>query len=160
MLYFAFGSNLDPVQMRERCPAHRVVGMAALHDHRLVFPRFSERWGGGAASVQPAHGRTVWGVVYDLNDEDLARLDGFEHFFGANDPGSAYDRRAEWVELLRADDGSIPRRLRAEIYVARPIRPSPPSGRYRDAILRGARHHRLPDEAIAGLEALEVVAEG
>ncbi len=154
MLYFAYGSNLDPAQMQERCPGHRVVGLAALRNHRLVFPCTSDRWGGGVASVQAAHARTVWGVLFELNEEDLKALDGYEGFVGPDFRGNRYDRRPEWVDLVRPDDGSIPRRVRAEIYVARPTRAEPPSRRYLDAILRGARHHRLPDEAIAELEAL------
>ena len=54
MLYFAYASNLDPTQMAERAPAHRVIGLAELKDHRLSFPLYSQRWGGGVSSVQLA----------------------------------------------------------------------------------------------------------
>ena len=138
MLYFAYGSNLDPEQMRSRCPSHRVVGLAELRDHRLVFPLFSQVWNGGVASVQPAHGSSVWGVVYDVSESELAVLDGFEGFRGAGDQHNVYDRETVLVELTRADDGSFPRRVRALMYVARPSNPSPPSARYLETILRGA----------------------
>ena len=52
---------------------------------------------------------------------------------------------------MRADDGSIPRRLRAWCYVARPANAGPPSQRYLDAILEGAREYRLPDGYVAEL---------
>ena len=159
MLYFAYGSNLDPEQMRSRCPSHRVVGLAELRDHRLVFPLFSQVWSGGVASVQPAHGSSVWGVVYDVSESELAVLDGFEGFRGAGDQHNVYDRETVLVELTRADDGSFPRRVRALMYVARPSNPSPPSARYLETILRGARHHRLPDDYIARLAATPVRAE-
>src|SRR5262245_18836472 len=80
MLYFAYGSNLDPAQIRERAPGHRVVGMAALRDHSLEFPLYSPNWGGGVASVRPHRGDTVWGIVYDVTDEDFATLDRHEGF--------------------------------------------------------------------------------
>src|SRR5262245_26446365 len=51
MFYFAYGSNLDPEQMRERCPGHAVVGLAELRDHKLTFQLTSHDWGGGVASV-------------------------------------------------------------------------------------------------------------
>ena len=38
MLYFAYGSNLDLDQIRDRLPDIRVVGLALLRDHRLTFP--------------------------------------------------------------------------------------------------------------------------
>jgi gamma-glutamylcyclotransferase (GGCT)/AIG2-like uncharacterized protein YtfP len=160
MLYFAYGSNLDPVQMTSRCPSHKIVGLAELKDHRLVFPLYSQRWGGGVASVHPAHGASVWGMLYDLDDADLATLDGFEGFRSAGDQHNIYDRDARVVELARADDDSFPRRVRAAIYVARPANPSRPSPRYLDAIVRGARHHRLPDEYVSKLEKTPVVVEG
>jgi len=152
VLYFAYGSNLDPDQMRTRCPGHRVVGVGALHDHRLTFPRWTERWEGGAASIQPAHGPVVWGVLYELDDEDLAALDRAEGFHAPGDPHNAYERETMSVELVRPADGSIPRRVRAQVYVARPANPAPPSRRYLDTIVRGARHHRLPAEWIEALE--------
>jgi gamma-glutamylcyclotransferase (GGCT)/AIG2-like uncharacterized protein YtfP len=158
MLYFAYGSNLDPEQMRSRCPSSHVAGLASLRDHRLIFPLPSDRWGGGVSSVQPAHGPTVWGVLYELTDEDLVALDGFEGYHGAG-AVNVYDREQVSVDLTRPDDGSIPRRVRAWIYIARPIRPTPPSRRYLDAILRGARHHRLPDEYVSALESLQVGEE-
>jgi gamma-glutamylcyclotransferase (GGCT)/AIG2-like uncharacterized protein YtfP len=156
MLYFAYGSNLDPEQMRERCPDHHVVGLAELRDHRIVFPLTSHDWGGGVASIGVAHGESVWGVVYELSAADLASLDGYEGYRGPGDQHNVYDRETVSVQLVRADDGSFPRRLRAWTYVARPANPAPPSRRYLDALLRGARHHRLPDEAIAKLAATPV----
>lgn len=157
MLYFAYGSNLDPEQMRQRCPGHRVVGLAELRDYRLSFPLTSHDWGGGVASVSVAHGDGVWGAVYDVSDEDLASLDRYEHYVGPGDQHNLYDRETVSVQLVRADDDSFPRRLRAWTYIARPSNPSPPSRRYLDTLLRGARHHRLPDEYVSKLAATVVV---
>jgi len=159
MLYFAFGSNLDPDQMRVRCPAHRVIGVAVLRDHKLVFPIFSTGWGGGVASLQLSHGNDVWGVLYDLGDEDLRALDRYEGFRGPGDPHNLYEREPVWVELVRPEDGSVPRRVKAAAYLAHTANPSPPSRRYLDAVIKGARAHRLPDDYIAVLMKLPVLAE-
>lgn len=159
MLYFAYGSNLDPQQMRARCPGEKIVGLAALRDHRLAFPLYSNRWGGGVASVQPAHADAVWGVLYELTESDLRELDEYEGFRAPGDQHNVYDREQITVELVRPDDGSIPRRVRAAAYVARPSNPSPPSRRYLDAILTGARHHRLPEEYVAKLSAIAALPE-
>ena len=159
MLYFAYASNLDPQQMQERCPGHRVVGLASLHDHRIAFPRFSERWGGGTASPVHAHGQQIWGVVFDISDEQMAVLDSHEDFRSAGDQHNAYDRETVTVDVVRPDDGSVPRRVRAATYVARPSNPQPPSRRYMDAILRGAAHHRLPEDYIEALRKTETAGE-
>lgn len=156
MLYFAYGSNLDLDQMRERLPDVRVVGLAVLRDHRLTFPLHSERWGGGAAGVAHAHGGTVWGVLYELTEADLARLDADEGWRGPGDHHNLYDRDLASVELTRSDDGSVPRRVRAYTYFARTLNPTAPSRRYLDTMLKGARHHRLPPDYIEWLETIEV----
>jgi cation transport regulator ChaC len=159
MLYFAYASNLDPVQFRARCPAHEVVGLAVLADHRLVFPRFSGDWGGGVASVALAHGGKVWGVVYELSDPDLAALDTYEGWRAVGDQHNHYDRETVTVELVRPDDASVPRRLRVLTYIARISNPSAPSRRYLETILRGARHHRLPEDYVERLGKTEVREE-
>ena len=158
MLYFAYASNLDPELMKSHGPGHQLVGLAVLRDHRLGFPRFSPEWGGGLAGPQLAHGGEVWGIVYDLTDDDLRALDEKEGFRAAGDQHNACDRETATIELTRPDDGSIPRRMRAWIYLPRASNPSPPSQRYLDAILRGARHHRLPEEYVARLAKHEVRA--
>jgi gamma-glutamylcyclotransferase (GGCT)/AIG2-like uncharacterized protein YtfP len=75
---FAFGSNMDPVQMRARCPSAKFSGTAELPGHRLVFVGHSNKWGGAVATVEPCEGRTVPGVLWRITEEDLARLDRFE----------------------------------------------------------------------------------
>lgn len=158
MLYFAFGSNMDPEQMGERCPEHAVIGLAALADHELSFPHFSQRWNGGVASPHLHHGATLWGVLYEVSEADLEALDGIEGFRGPGDEHNVYDRELVTVELVRADDGSFPRRVRAHAYFARPTKSSPPSRAYLDRLLRGARHHRLPEEYVESLTAVETLS--
>lgn len=156
MLYFAYGSNLDPAQMSSRCPGHQVVGMAVMRDHKMVFPLTSHDWGGGVAGVQMQHGAELWGMVFELNDADLAALDRYEGFRGPGDQHNLYDRETVFVELTRADDGSFNRRLRVLCYLPKQANPAPPSKRYMDAIIKGAVHHRLPDEHLAFLRAIPV----
>jgi gamma-glutamylcyclotransferase len=130
-----------------------------LRDHKLIFPIFSPGWGGGVASLQLSHGNDVWGALYELSDDDLRTLDGHEGFHGPGDPHNLYEREHVWVELTRPEDGSVPRRLKAAAYLAHTANPSPPSRRYLDAVIRGARAHKLPDDYIAALARLPVLAE-
>ncbi|MFI5246539.1 MAG: gamma-glutamylcyclotransferase family protein, partial [Gemmatimonadales bacterium] len=57
VLYFAYGSNLDEAQMRERCPAAERVARATLRGHVLTFGGFSHKWNGAVASVRRAPSR-------------------------------------------------------------------------------------------------------
>lgn len=105
MLYFAYGSNLDEGQMRARCPSAVVVGAAVLPNHELAFGGFSHRWGGAVASVVRARGARVEGLLYALDDGEVAHLDRFEgHPF-------AYERVARFVVV----DGG--RRRRVQTYL-------------------------------------------
>ncbi len=156
MLYFAFGSNLNPRQMSERCPGHAVVGVAFLPDHRLEFRGRSERWGGAVATMVASHATVVWGVLYDVTEDHIRSLDSYEGFRGPGDQHNMYEREWVTVDLARPFDGSIPRRVRALTYVGRFGGAGPPSRRYLDTILEGARHHRLPEEYVEKLCATPV----
>ncbi|MEM7625839.1 MAG: gamma-glutamylcyclotransferase family protein [Planctomycetota bacterium] len=160
--YFAYGSNLDPVQMKRRCPSSTRVGRAVLADHRLVFPLRSDGdWNGGVAGIEPvapsggrdAHSDDdpnahVHGVVYTIDDADLAALDRYE----AVDEGM-YRRERIGVVL---DDG---RRAEVLTYfaIADPAGPTPPSKKYLGAILRGATHHGLPAAYLQHLAAIRTL---
>ena len=154
MLTFAYASLLDPAVARERCPGHHEIGMASLADHRIHFPRHSDAWGGGVASLALSHGHPAWGYVYDVPEADMPALDRAEGWHGPGDPRNAYDRVTVTVDLVRPDDGSVPRRVRAVAYFGRPTEPVAPSARYLETILRGARARRLPDEYVAELAAI------
>ena len=60
MLYFAYGSNLSRSGMRQRAPGARAIGVAVLEGHRFVIGR------DGWASVEPARGQCVYGVLWKI----------------------------------------------------------------------------------------------
>lgn len=155
MNYFAYGSNLDLVQMAERCPGAVLLGTARLAGHRLCFPRRSLVRGCAVASIEPLEGNMVWGAVYELGTEDIRNLDAREGY----DPLAAsavnhYERVEVLVEMVSAE------RVTAETYIAvneeYPGRPSP---RYMKHIIDGALAHSFPESYVRMLQAVEVLAE-
>ena len=152
MLIFAYGSNMNWNQMRERCPSSRFVGIAVLHDHRLAFTRGSSSRGCGVADVVSVDGARVWGVVYEISDLDVGNLDACEGFSPGRDKNSYY--RRESLVLL---DGEDQRPLTVSAYFGDP-QPNPPlpNDAYKNLIFEGARHWRLPEEYIRELEQIEV----
>ena len=78
ILYFAYGSNLDILQMRTRCEGARLAARAVLPDYVLAFGGFSRRWNGPVASVIGRPGKYVEGLLYRLPRPDLRVLDRFE----------------------------------------------------------------------------------
>jgi cation transport regulator ChaC len=143
MLYFAYGSNMHPGQMRKRCPGCAFVAAARLKEHRLVFSRVWAPWGGGGvADIQPAAGGVVEGVVWEITEAHREALDKYEEY------PTAYTRKDVVAETF---DG---RTLTAFAYVARPVGTYRPSRRYLTQIIEGARAHGLSPGHLAFLEAI------
>lgn len=80
MYYFAYGSNLDKQQMKERCPDCKPLHPAVLPNYKLIFAGWSRQWKGGVASVRRMTGQKVSGAVYEINERDLAKLDKYEGY--------------------------------------------------------------------------------
>ena len=71
-IYFAYGSNLDLLQMQLRCPEAQFVSTARLDGYRICFPRKSFVRDCAVISIEPAVGESVWGALYELDGTDLA----------------------------------------------------------------------------------------
>ena len=80
MLYFAYGSNMDEARLKARCPSATFRHKAKLAAHRLAFTRCSSDNNCGAADVVKAARRVVWGVVFEINDEEQQKLDEAEGY--------------------------------------------------------------------------------
>jgi gamma-glutamylcyclotransferase (GGCT)/AIG2-like uncharacterized protein YtfP len=72
VLHFAYGSNMDVGTMRRRCPGARLEGRAVLPGYRFMIMR------DGYATVVPASGGRVHGVLWRLTPRDLAALNAYE----------------------------------------------------------------------------------
>lgn len=77
-LYFAYGSNMDATHMATRVPAARVVGPARLDGFRLEFNVYSTEWEGGAANLELDQQAHVWGVLWEVPEDQSGGLDAFQ----------------------------------------------------------------------------------
>ncbi len=102
MYYFAYGSNLNKKQMLERCPDSKPRFVATLRNYKLVFVGWSRQWRGGVASIKPFRGERVLGVLYELSDRDLRRLDSYEGYPGSYNrlKVTVFDEDGEPVEAI------------------------------------------------------------
>jgi gamma-glutamylcyclotransferase (GGCT)/AIG2-like uncharacterized protein YtfP len=75
--YFAYGSNMDPRIMRKTVPEAKVRAPGRLDGFRLEFNVYSDRWEGGAANLEPDENAHLWGVIWEIGPDDLAKLDTF-----------------------------------------------------------------------------------
>ena len=141
IFYFAYGSNLSYRQMLRRCPHARFVAKAKLKNYQFAITGRSAHWHGGCATILPARGSEVWGVMYELDEDCLLRLDGFE--------GLKYKRYARRRISCQFANGK--KRL-AVTYIREPKRLTHASKKYRDTIVDGARHFELPQDYVALLK--------
>ena len=152
LLYFAYGSNMHWPQIVARCPAVRFVSRAVLRDHKLAFTRKSVSRGCGVADAVAHDGALVWGVVYELADQDLVQLDQSEGFRVGRDRNS-YERRECTVFLENEDNAAT----RVEAYFGVPeTNPPLPNSAYRQLLVGGATHWRLPAAYLSALHAIRV----
>jgi gamma-glutamylcyclotransferase (GGCT)/AIG2-like uncharacterized protein YtfP len=136
MLHFAYGSNMDRASMRRRCPGARAIGPAWLDNWRFIVTR------DGYASIVPAPGEVVHGVLWHLSPRDLAAVNAYESL----DSG-LYHRR---MLPVRRASGCI----RALVYVGRDRCPGRPKPGYHDVVVAAARAWNLPEDYVRGLERL------
>jgi AIG2-like family len=156
MIYFAFGSNMDPQQMSERCPSHKVRGRACLLNFELCFPRRSPKRGCATAGFAPAEGEVVWGVLYELDRKDAANLHKAEGYV----PGRAAEKNRHNLEEIQVRLDSVDgETVVALTYVARPDGVGAvPSQEYLDHLISGAQHYRLPKVYLVRLMAIRASA--
>ena len=100
--YFAYGSNLDLPQMKRRCPSSKLISKGSLSGYRLTFNRFSSGWGGGVADVIQEQDSEVWGLVFEISDSDLERLDRYEGYY--KEQTSLYER---WKAVIDIPNGQV-----------------------------------------------------
>ena len=152
MIYFAYGSNMDWNQMRDRCPAAQFLFKATLKGYTLVFTHQRINNKGGAADVVERPNGIVWGVVYHVEDSDLPGLYRSEGY----QPGRARNSYAPITVTVHPHDDAK-RELKVTTFtVCQKLPPhQQPSREYLDRILAGAHYWSLPQDYQETLERIE-----
>jgi len=135
MKYFAYGSNLNENQLQHRCPNSQYLGKAHLDGYRLTFDLYSSNWGGGVADVVEDKNSKVWGLLYELTDEDLKSLDGYEGH------PNFYKRRAVNVIDMK---GKNVEAITYEVVNKKSF--IPPADEYLDLIKKAAEKYNFPED--------------
>lgn len=138
--------------MRSRCPSARFVAVATFPNHRIAFTRRSRSRNCGVADVVPEPGHDVWGVVYEINERDIAGLDRSEGF----EPGRTHNSYTREERHVYAD-GDDKKALTVAVYFATKEPAAPlPNAEYKRLIVDGATFWHLPSHYIAELERIEI----
>ena len=113
-LYAAYGTNLDPARMGERCPHSPLRSTGWLVGWRLTFGGEEHGWDGALATIVEDPLEQVFVAIYDVTDEDVSHLDSLE----SADTGLYRKTRVRvetmngeemaWAYVLDAYEGGLP----------------------------------------------------
>jgi hypothetical protein len=144
-LYAAYGSNMDPAQMRRRCPASPYTGTGWIHGWRLAFGAEEYGWEGALATLVPTDddGPGVFVALYDLTEADERALDAWE---GADH--GLYRKLHLRVQSLFGDEV-------AYVYALDAFEGGLPSARHLGAIADGAEAAGAPTDYVTALRSRE-----
>jgi hypothetical protein len=113
-LYAAYAYNMDPARMGERCPHSPLRSTGWLTGWRLTFGGEELGWDGALATIVQDAYEQVFVALYDVTDEDVALLDGWE----SADTGlyrkvrvrvaTMTGEQVAWAYVLDAYEGGLP----------------------------------------------------
>ncbi|MEO0302046.1 MAG: gamma-glutamylcyclotransferase family protein [candidate division WOR-3 bacterium] len=136
MFYFAYGSNLNHKQMKERCPNSKFFKRAYLEGYMFVYDGYSPFRKGAVANIVPEEKSIVWGAIWEIDEHSLKELDRYEGY-----PHS-YKRK---IVKVKDDDGN---EYEAWVYYREGEKEGIPSREYRKTIFEGAKECGLPEDYI------------
>lgn len=141
--YFAYGSCVNIGELRksleydEHMEDPHICGVGILDGHRLAFTRMSTNWQGGVLDIVESPTDYVLGLVYEMAEEDISKLDNRE---GAP---RCYRR----VENLKIALGHEEVAVFSYTVVNKELGEIEPSAAYFDKVYEGMRH-RFPAEYV------------
>lgn len=138
-LYAAYGSNLDPAQMLERCPHSPSRGPGWLEGWRLTFGSEDMGWEGALATVVEDPASRVFVMLYDVPRQDESTLDHIEFA----DTGL--------YEKIRVRVQSLDGELLTWLYVLAGYEGGLPSARYLGLMADAAEQAGAPDDYVVAL---------
>ncbi len=140
-LYAAYGSNLDPARMSDRCPHSPLRGTGWLVGWRLTFGGEEMGWDGALATIVEDHFEQVFVALYDVTDEDVEALDSWE----SADSG-LYRKTRVRVDTMQGEQ-------LAWAYVLDAYEGGLPSASYLGVLADAAEAAGAPDDYVAALRA-------
>lgn len=143
--YFAYGSNLHPVRLQQRVPQSEFLCVATLAGYRLCFHK---RAGDGSAKCNILHtgngADLVHGAIYQLPMNQRYVLDRYE--------GVGFGYEVEHVKVSAGDRvHGVFAYVAQESHIDNRLQPY---HWYKELVVRGARHHRMPQHYISRIDAV------
>lgn len=150
--YFAYGTDMDPQELREACPGAEAIGPAYAPGFRIAFNRYRAGAGAWGANLLEDIRFLTWGVLARVPPGELLALDRREGY-RIGRPGESSSVRRE-IEVQVPGHGPV----RAWAYFGVPgteLAPEPepaqPDPAFLQALVAAAEAQDLPFDYIAAL---------
>lgn len=148
--YFAYGSNLHPLRLRERVPSATLIGVVEARSRKLAFPKRGKDLSGKCNIYETGNKKdVVYGVLYEMDIKDKPNLDRAESKgYGYNERTVSFtlNGRSYMPFTYIADDKYIDDSLFPYVW-------------YKQFVIAGARYHSMPKEYIVWLDSFTSVAD-
>jgi gamma-glutamylcyclotransferase len=139
---------LDSDLVKKSLPGAKVIGKVSFKDHKVAFSSFTEDVSGelmhGGCHLEAAPGQTLYGVLWEITDEELAKLDKLTRV----EQGRYVQKQTTVVD----EDGKSYAAVAHSI--KNPKGKSRPSKDYMDHMIKGAKEHNFPTAYVDLLEKL------
>lgn len=132
-LYFAYGSNMNIAQMKNRCPTAVSVAVGCVEGHKFLINEI------GVASIDDSSEDQVLGVLWEISTEDENTLDRYEKV-----SSGMYTK--ESVTALVEN-----KKITCLCYMATNNDDGPPRPDYLEKVIAGANDFSLPADWISFL---------
>lgn len=149
MKYFAYGSNMSHVRLKQRVPSAQKLEIVTLKNHQLRF-NMSGYDGSGKCDAFETNNieDLVIGALFEINESEKEILDRAESL------GTGYHEKFVVVENYAGET------FEALIYCAMKIDPSlKPYSWYINHVIVGAKETKLPAHYIAVIESIECIED-
>ena len=148
MKIFCYGSNMSSERITERCSSSSFISRASVIGWKLLFNKKSKDGSGKANLVWTGDGSLVWGVIFDITEDQKPLLDKFEGL------GWGYDE----VKIRVIND--LGEEVECVCYIATDGKyldgGLKPHDWYKEFCLVGAREHSIPEDYILMIEGVSV----
>jgi len=157
VLYFAYGSNMDQVDLDDWCDRNgfekirfKQVTPAKLSGYRLVFDHYSSGRNGGAANIEESDRDRVYGLLIEMDDKYLDAI--------RNKEGYPYIYE-EIKVTVKSKDGKVYSNVMTYQVVPEKRKSShqKPTEYYLNLILNNAKKYGFPNEYIRFLNQVETI---
>jgi hypothetical protein len=139
---------MNTERITERCSSSRFISRAKVNGYKLLFNKRSKDKSGKANLIYTGDMSLVWGVIFDISEDQKPILDAAEGL------GKGYDEyKLRVINDLEEEIDCVCYIATDEKYLDNNLKPY---DWYKEYCLIGAKQHNLPEDYILTLDGVNV----